>query len=86
MPAPYAAARDQHHSDPVRPDVRRDGMTATGDFDKFSRRRAFLKPYRVPQIVVYLLRFNLKIAPKLVVISAVKEIHVANPEDSGTDN
>ena len=47
---------------------------------------SFAPPYHVPQIVVYLLRFNLKIAPKLVVISAVKEIHVVNPEDSGTDN
>jgi hypothetical protein len=54
--------------------------------DTPSRHYAFLKPYRAPHIIVYLLRFNLKIAPKLVAISAVKEEHVANPEDSGTDN
>jgi hypothetical protein len=70
----------------LQPDVRRDGMTATGDFDTLSRRDTLLQSYRAPQIIVYLLRFNLHIAPHLVAISAVKEIHVPNPEDSGTDN
>jgi hypothetical protein len=61
-------------------------MTATGEFDTLSRRYAFLKPYRAPHIVVYLLRFNLKIAPKLVAISAMEEKQIADPEDSDTNN
>jgi len=32
------------------------------------------------------LRFNLHVAPKLVAISAVKEIHVSNPQDCDTEN
>jgi hypothetical protein len=64
-----------------------DAATGWGDghFDTLSRRYILLKPYRAPHIVVYLLRLNLHIAPKLAAISAVKEIHVANPEDSGTN-
>jgi hypothetical protein len=51
-----------------------------------SRRYNPLKPYRAPHIVVYLLSFDLYVAPKLVAISAVIAIDVPNPEDSDTEN
>jgi hypothetical protein len=74
----------------LRPDVRRDGMTPTGEFDTLSRRyvsnSALLQSDRAPYIIVFLLRFNLHVAPKLVAVSAVKEIRVANPKDSDTNN
>jgi hypothetical protein len=61
-------------------------MVATGESDTLSRRYTLLKPYRAPHIIVYLLRFNLDIAPQLVAIAAVIEKHVANPEDRGANN
>jgi hypothetical protein len=47
----------------LRPDVRSDGMMATGESDTLSRRYAFLEPYRAPHIVLYLLRLILHVAP-----------------------
>jgi hypothetical protein len=61
-------------------------MTATGEFDTISRRYTLLQSYRAPHIIVDLLSLNLHVAPQLVAISAVKEKHVANPEDSDTNN
>jgi hypothetical protein len=71
---------------PLRPDVRRSLTTATGEFDTLSRRYPLLQSYRAPHIIIYLVSFNLHVAPKLVAISAVKEKHISNPEDSDTDN
>jgi hypothetical protein len=67
-----------------RPDVRRDGMTATGEVDTLFRRH-LLKFYGAPHLIVYFFGFNLHIAPKLVAVSAVIEINVANPQDCGTN-
>jgi hypothetical protein len=61
-------------------------MMATGEVDTLSRCYTLLKPYRTPHIVVDLVSFNLDVAPKLVAISAVIKKHVANPEDSDTEN
>jgi hypothetical protein len=70
----------------LRPDVRRSLVKATGEFDTLSRRYPLLQSYRAPQIIVYLVSFNLHIAPKLVAISAMKEKQIADPEDSDTNN
>jgi hypothetical protein len=81
----------KHHSNPVAGgSTQRRDDGATGENDKLSRRyvtnSARLKPNRAPHIVVYLSRFDLHVAPKLVAISAVKEIQVAKPEGYGTNN
>jgi hypothetical protein len=47
---------------------------------------ALLKPYRAPHIVLYFLHLILHVAPQLVAIFAVIEIHVTDPEDNGADN
>jgi hypothetical protein len=61
-------------------------MTGTGEVDALSRCYTLLKSYRAPHIIIYLLSFNLHVAPNLVAISAMKEKHVANPKDSGANN